>query len=187
MKEMSKKITLCLLILSMIFPTALVVTTAGQAMAADSTTAGEEGVALKVRLSKNKLKIYKGKTKKLALKNAVGKVKWKSKDKKIAGVNSKGKVIARKKGKTTITATYNGKKYKCKITVYEKKGSSNSSRKSEGSGDSSGYLGSGTVYWTPSGEVYHSTSECPTLSRSRTIYSGSVSESGKSRKCKVCF
>lgn len=45
----------------------------------------------------------------------------------------------------------------------------------------------GTVYWTPNGEVYHSTPDCPSLGRSKTIYSGSVSQSGKSRPCKNCY
>ena len=46
--------------------------------------------------------------------------------------------------------------------------------------------GGGTVYWVDSGEVYHSTSSCPTLSRSRNIHSGSLSSCPKSRPCKVC-
>lgn len=45
----------------------------------------------------------------------------------------------------------------------------------------------GTVYWTPNGEVYHSTSSCPSLSRSKTVLSGSIAESGKSRTCKNCY
>lgn len=32
----------------------------------------------------------------------------------------KGVVTAKKKGKVTITAKYNGKKYKCKITINAK-------------------------------------------------------------------
>ena len=48
------------------------------------------------------------------------------------------------------------------------------------------FSGAGTVYWTPNGEVYHLSSRCRTLSRSRTIYSGTVAESGKSRACSVC-
>lgn len=44
----------------------------------------------------------------------------------------------------------------------------------------------GTVYWVASGEVYHSTPNCPTLSRSKNIYSGTIAESGKPRPCKVC-
>ena len=45
----------------------------------------------------------------------------------------------------------------------------------------------GTVYWTPNGEVYHSTKDCPSLGRTKTILSGSISESGKSRPCKNCY
>ena len=45
----------------------------------------------------------------------------------------------------------------------------------------------GTVYWTPNGEVYHSTKDCPSLGRSKTILSGTISESGKSRPCKNCY
>ena len=45
----------------------------------------------------------------------------------------------------------------------------------------------GTVYWTPNGEVYHSTKDCPSLGLSKTILSGSISESGKSRPCKNCY
>lgn len=45
----------------------------------------------------------------------------------------------------------------------------------------------GTVYWTPGGEVYHSTPNCPSLGRSKTIYSGTIAQSGKSRGCKNCY
>lgn len=50
-------------------------------------------------------------------------------------------------------------------------------------GGSSSY---GTVYWVPKGKVWHSTSSCPTLSRSSTVYSGTIAQSGKPRGCKVC-
>lgn len=42
------------------------------------------------------------------------------------------------------------------------------------------------VYWTPKGKSYHTTKSCPTLSRSKTILSGSQSESGKSDPCDRC-
>lgn len=45
----------------------------------------------------------------------------------------------------------------------------------------------GTVYWTPNGEVYHSTPNCPSLGRSKTILSGTIAQSGKSRPCKNCY
>lgn len=46
------------------------------------------------------------------------------------------------------------------------------------------------VYWTPGGEVWHSTRNCPSLKRSTTIYSGSITDAqsaGKSRPCKNCY
>lgn len=45
---------------------------------------------------------------------------------------------------------------------------------------------SGKVYWTPGGSVYHKSRNCPTLKRSKTVYSGSIAKSGKPRACKVC-
>lgn len=53
-----------------------------------------------------------------------------------------------------------------------------------GDGDDGDYYG-GTVYYVSSGEVYHSTPDCPTLSRSTNIHSGSP-PSGR-RPCKVCY
>ena len=44
----------------------------------------------------------------------------------------------------------------------------------------------GTVYWVSEGEVYHSSQNCRTLKHSSNIQSGTISESGKSRPCKVC-
>lgn len=43
-----------------------------------------------------------------------------------------------------------------------------------------------TVYWTPNGKSYHSTKSCPTLSRSKTILSGTVAQSGKKDSCDRC-
>lgn len=43
-----------------------------------------------------------------------------------------------------------------------------------------------TVYWTPNGKSYHSSASCPTLSRSKTILSGTQAESGKSDPCDRC-
>ena len=38
---------------------------------------------------------------------------------------------------------------------------------------------SSKVYWTPNGKSYHTTKNCSTLSRSKTILEGTVSSSGK--------
>lgn len=46
-----------------------------------------------------------------------------------------------------------------------------------------------TVYWTPNGKSYHNNSECSTLSRSKTILSGTIDEAmaaGKTDPCNVC-
>lgn len=42
------------------------------------------------------------------------------------------------------------------------------------------------VYWTPNGKSYHKNKNCSTLSRSKTVLEGSVSESGKLDACDVC-
>lgn len=42
------------------------------------------------------------------------------------------------------------------------------------------------VYWTPKGKSYHTTSKCSTLSRSKEIISGKISESGKIDACDGC-
>ena len=46
-----------------------------------------------------------------------------------------------------------------------------------------------TVYWVEGGEVWHTTSSCPSLSRSKNILSGSLDDAiaaGKERVCKRC-
>ena len=45
---------------------------------------------------------------------------------------------------------------------------------------------SAIVYWTPNGKSYHTTKNCSTLSRSKTILSGTISESGKYDPCDRC-
>ena len=88
-------------------------------------------------------------------------------------LTNKGKIKARRKGTTKITiTTKSGKKITCTVKVSAKKKTSKKNTKN--------------VYWVPNGSVYHSTSDCPTLSRSRTIYSGSKSKCPKARACKVC-
>lgn len=46
--------------------------------------------------------------------------------------------------------------------------------------------GSGAVYWTPNGNSYHTSNSCSTLSRSKTILSGTLQESGKGDPCDRC-
>ena len=74
--------------------------------------------AAKPKLNKTKATVIRTKTIKLTLKNVTAsKVSWSSSKKSVATVNQKGKVTGKKIGKATITAKYNGKKYKCKVTV----------------------------------------------------------------------
>lgn len=80
--------------------------------------------AAKAKLSVKTKTMYVGATYKIKLKNASSKVKWKTSKKSVVSISKKkGKTIpikAEKPGKATITATYEGKKYKCKITVKKK-------------------------------------------------------------------
>ena len=129
------------------------------------------------KFGKKSYSVAKKKTLKLAKKLKFGKgdkvVKWQSSNKKIATVSAKGVIKARKKGTVKITARLkSGKVATCKIKVTKVK-----KKKSSG----------GKVYWVPSGKVYHCTRDCPTLSRSRVIKSGSLSKCPKPRKCKVCY
>lgn len=59
--------------------------------------------------------------------------------------------------------------------------SDNSTNESQSSSDSSEI-----VYWTPNGKSYHTTKDCSTLSRSKTILNGTISESGKNDPCDRC-
>ena len=70
----------------------------------------------KIRLNKKNVKITAGQKTKLVLKGAK-KARWSSSDRKVASVNGKGVVTARKAGTAVITAKYNGKNYKAKVTV----------------------------------------------------------------------
>ncbi len=77
--------------------------------------------AKKPKLNKKKATIRVGKTVKLKVKNAKGKVKWSTSNKKVASVNKKGLVKGKKKGKAKITAKVRGRKLTCKIVVKKKK------------------------------------------------------------------
>lgn len=59
---------------------------------------------------------------------------------------------------------------------------SNGSSNDNGNKDES----SNTVYWTKSGSVWHTTSECRYLSKSTNILSGSIEEAKEAGKAKAC-
>lgn len=77
-------------------------------------------------ITSSKLNMDKGTTKKLEILDldrlewVKKNVKWKSSNKSIATVTNekgKGKVTAKKCGEATITGTYKGRKYTCKVVV----------------------------------------------------------------------
>lgn len=69
-----------------------------------------------VAINKSKVSLAAGKTATLKVTGATGKVTWKTSNAKVATVKN-GKVTALKKGSATITATADGTKLTCKVTV----------------------------------------------------------------------
>ena len=86
--------------------------------------------AATAKLNKTKLSLNVGKSYTLKLKNVSGKVKWTTSKKSVATVSSKGKVVAKKAGSANITATNNGKKFVCMVTVKNVKAKSIAIKKS---------------------------------------------------------
>ncbi len=70
-----------------------------------------------IKMNKKTLSLAVGKSYKLKVKKASGKVKWSSSKKSVATVSSKGTVTAKKAGTATITAKAKGKKTTCTVTV----------------------------------------------------------------------
>lgn len=78
---------------------------------------GEHAEAAVTALNITYCSMYTGETFNLTLKNANGQVKFVSSNKKVVTVKTSGLVTAKGRGTATVTATYKGKKYKCKVTV----------------------------------------------------------------------
>lgn len=100
--------------------------------------ATQVNAATKPKLSKTKITMTVGQSKKLKVKGVSKKqakrIKWKSSKKKVVTVTKTGKLKARKAGKATITAKVGKKKLKCKVTV--KKRSKKSTKKKESNSSS---------------------------------------------------
>lgn len=100
--------------------------------------ATQVNAATKPKLSKTKITMTVGQSKKLKVKGISKKrakrIKWKSSKKKVVTVTKTGKLKARKAGKATITAKVGKKKLKCKVTV--KKRSKKSTKKKESNSSS---------------------------------------------------
>ena len=88
--------------------------------------ATQVNAATKPKLSKTKITMTVGQSKKLKVKGISKKrakrIKWKSSKKKVVTVTKTGKLKARKAGKATITAKVGKKKLKCKVVVKRKLG-----------------------------------------------------------------
>ena len=86
--------------------------------------ATQVNAATKPKLSKTKITMTVGQSKKLKVKGIIKKrakrIKWKSSKKKVVTVTKTGKLKARKAGKATITAKVGKKKLKCKVVVKRK-------------------------------------------------------------------
>ena len=87
--------------------------------------ATQVNAATKPKLSKTKITMTVGPSKKLKVKGISKKrakrIKWKSSKKKVVTVTRTGKLKARKAGKATITAKVGKKKLKCKVVVKRKR------------------------------------------------------------------
>lgn len=79
----------------------------------------------KIKISDSKITLTVGQSKTLKVKGTKKKAKWSSSKKSIATVNKKGKVVAKKAGNAIVTAKIGKKKYKCKVTVKNKRKSQN--------------------------------------------------------------
>ncbi|SCH68567.1 ComEC family competence protein [uncultured Clostridium sp.] len=106
-------------------------------------------------------------------------------------------------GNIVFKSSGNGLTVDCKEGSYKSGDNSSSSNNSSSSSSNSSYANTsnssnvdvqqtpttsvgGTVYWTPNGKSYHTTDGCSTLSRSKTILSGTQAQSGKSDPCDRC-
>ena len=87
--------------------------------------ATQVNAATKPKLSKTKITMTVGQSKKLKVKGISKKrakrIKWKSSKKKVVTVTKTGKLKARKAGKAVITAKVGKKKLKCKVVVKRKR------------------------------------------------------------------
>ncbi len=74
----------------------------------------------KVILNKTNIKLKKGNSFQLKLKNCRSKVKWSTSDVKIVSVSNKGKIRGKRTGTAIVKAKTGKNTYKCKVRVYSK-------------------------------------------------------------------
>ena len=98
-------------------------------------------------------------------------------------------------GDVVFTSTGNSIKTSCSVGSYTAGDTTKSTGSKENKVESTNkpadstnkpISNTGKVYWTPNGKSYHSTDACSTLSRSKTILSGTIAESGRNDACDKC-
>lgn len=130
-----------------------------------------QAASTKINISRKTL--YIANTYTLKVIGAKQKISWSSSNRKVATVNSKGKVTAKKKGTATITAKVGNKRYKCTITVKQRKSTVKSQAKSS------------TVYITNTGSKYHRSS-CSYLRKSKIATTLKSAKSSGYTACSRC-
>lgn len=113
-----KQYLVCVTLMLLSFCTVFV---SAESASAAKTSEKKNKKQVRIRLSRTNATLFRGSAVKLRLKNHRGRVHWKSRKLKIATVTKKGVVKARKKGKTSIIAINKNKKYRCIVTVINKK------------------------------------------------------------------
>lgn len=70
-----------------------------------------------VKISHTKLTLLSGKSSTLKITGTQNRVKWSNNKKSVINLSSKGKITAKKSGTATVTASVDGRKLTCKVTV----------------------------------------------------------------------
>jgi len=108
MKNLNRIVIAFIIVVALVSPTALPF--ASNAVVVEAATA-------KIQINKKSVTLEIGKTTTLKVTGTKSKVNWSSSNKKVASILATGKVTAIATGTTKITATVDGKKYTCTVTV----------------------------------------------------------------------
>lgn len=96
-----------------------------------------------VRLNRRSVKLVPAKTYRLRLRGARAKaVRWRSSNRRKVTVSKSGLIRGKARGKAVVTATYRGRRYRCRVTVVLNKKSAGSSSGSGSTGNSTKNSGS---------------------------------------------
>lgn len=97
---------------------------------------------------------------------------------------TKGSYSAGDKKQESSTSSKNSSSTSSNVTSKPQQSTTNTSENTTSTSQSKD--NGKTVYWTPNGKSYHTTKSCSTLSRSKVINSGTISQSGKNDPCDRC-